>query len=258
MSSSSDEFESASEGESSFDSPARSPKNPAEIAKTVPEVAPQNQWSGWGSWVNSAYSAVQESFSEDMSSIYTTARDLGDGLRKATEEGIDKVYDTLDTGSPTSFAPPAELPLPEQPDGSNDQESAQKALSPESRRRAIVTGNLLQSTEVVLGGIDKALDFTSDLLGNAMLGGYRKFESAKLGEKLNEVRRNVEKSRVGHTLFDHGVTALEAIGSVIGQQAARRLAEGVSLPCLILTFSGNPTNSSIPVAPNRLFPAMRL
>jgi hypothetical protein len=44
----------------------------------------------------------------------------------------------------------------------------------------------MKSTETVLKAIDNTFDFTADLLGNAVLGGYRTLEAAKIPEKVGD------------------------------------------------------------------------
>jgi hypothetical protein len=98
-----------------------------------------------------------------------------------------------------------------------------------------------------MNAIDKTLDFTSDLLGYAVIvrltnqyisnsqGGYKKIEAAKISEKFDELKQNVGNSDVvsqsrdvGALLVANGLTALEAIGSVVGARAAQGLADVVA------------------------------
>ena len=171
----SEDFASASEGEESRStSPARpsdKPKSPAkehiqsainETSSNTGNNANNGGWGGWGSWLSNAVAAVQESFNDDMDELMTTAKDLGDTVKKVTEDGMDKVYETLEHSPGNDAA--------ERPEGSST-EGVNAETEPKEGERGmgIKTGNLLQSTELVLGSIDKALDLTSDLLGNAVL-----------------------------------------------------------------------------------------
>lgn len=192
-----EEFASASEGEdlSRISDDEKVLETPKQAESRSSDQTAQS-WTGWGSWLGSAVNAVQESFQDDVNSLLNTAKNIGD-----------TVYETLD--GPVI-------------DTSSQEKSNQ------STKQAIPTGNLLQSTEVVLGSVDKALDFTSDILGNAVLESYRSIENARLGEKIKDLNQSdvlTNSKEVGHTVIRNGLTALEAIGTVVGNQAARRLAE---------------------------------
>ena len=56
-------------------------------------------------------------------------------------------------------------------------------------------------------------------------GGYKKLEEAKIQEKITEAVSNSEVHEVSKHVVQHGLTVLEAIGSVIGNKAANAFAE---------------------------------
>jgi hypothetical protein len=72
-----------------------------------------------------------------------------------------------------------------------------------------------------------------------------------LGDKIGRLKVNVEQSEVvsqskevGENLLAHGLTALEAIGSVIGMQAAQSLAETVRFCSIYYEIYTNYTQNS--------------
>lgn len=188
-----DGFESASEGASPV-SPSRKRNttdssanqvDQADQAETPPPQQPQHQqpetsWSGggWGSWLSQAVTAVTESLQSDVDSLVSTAKDLGGGLKKITVESIDRVYETLDDAPKV----PASNEIIEEgqrlagggddDDDDGDEQRIEKQKADKKINAvngSVGTGSILQSTEGVLGAIDRTLDFTSDLLGNAVL-----------------------------------------------------------------------------------------
>lgn len=66
-----------------------------ESAATSAAPAPASAWS-WGGFLTSAVSAVAESLTADVDSLVGTAKNVGEGLKKATVESVDRVYGTLD------------------------------------------------------------------------------------------------------------------------------------------------------------------
>jgi hypothetical protein len=189
-------FESASEGaspispsrkqepDSSFAAPNQSTESATVVdqnqqqQKENPQQQPSGGW-GWGSWLSSAVSAVTESLQSDVDSLVSTAKDLGGGLKKITVDSIDRVYETLD-------APDAplkreangaeQIPQVDSSDSNannNSEGNGGAGITAGTQQTRTVggipTSAILQSTEGVLGAIDRTLDFTSDLLGNAVL-----------------------------------------------------------------------------------------
>ena len=199
-------------------------------AVAAPATAPTEEgagWNAWGSFFKNAVSVVTESLQSDMDGLMTTARDLGEGLKKVTEDGVDRVYDVLDPGhhhSPTAkHGEPSVKVTGTAKDGEQPKDESNvnnDEVQPTSPGKIPVSG-IVRSTETVLTAIDKTLDFTSDLLGTAVFTGYKTIEAANIPGRLGEV----DAKHVGQTLVSHGLTALEAIGSVIGTQAAHVLAE---------------------------------
>jgi hypothetical protein len=219
----SEEFASASEGEEEQESqtkdegqlsePAQSPKQNSEEDKqqiTQPENVQQSQttqasgggWGGWGSFLASAVSAVQETLKDDIDNMYNSAKGISENIM------------ALDITGETETAV--------------DNTKAEESSSTQQPKDTVKTDAILKSTETVLSAIDKTLDFTSDLLGNAVLGGYRQLEKANISEKIGDLEKSelfTQGKQVGHTLVANGLTALEAIGSVVGAKAAQALAE---------------------------------
>lgn len=187
-----------------------------------PETA---SWTGWGSFLSTAVSAVTETLSADVNSLYTTAKDLGGELKKVTDTTMDNVYGTLD--------PDYQQDMQQQQQNKDDTLNTDKEASDEKKVSSKVpTGSITHTTESVMKAIDTTFDFTSDLLGNAVMGGYRKLEAANISEKLDTLKQSIETNEVlhhgqavGQTLFANGLSALEAIGSVVGVQAAESLAK---------------------------------
>eukprot|EP00158_Paraphelidium_tribonemae_P009810 Partr_v1_DN28973_c0_g1_i3_m24893 len=228
MSDTEPDFASASEGEfeesprsnSPLKSPAVAEASEAEVKETPAPAQASGGWGGWGAFLSSAVNAVSESLQSDMDGLITTAKDLGDGIKKVTEDSMDAVYETLD---PEAAASSAKAP----PTASSPTSPSSNSTEHENSAK-VVTRGITKSTETVLSAIDKTLDFTSDLLGTAVTTSFQTIENAKLGERLGELnaRGVVDQSRqTGEVLMKHGLTALEAIGSVIGMNAAKSLAE---------------------------------
>jgi hypothetical protein len=150
--------------------------------KNTEDKKKEESWSGWGSFLSSAVSAVAESLQSEVDAVMHTAKDL-----------TDTVYHTLD--QPPNASHPKEGD-PEAPEGSPD---------------------VIREPVGVLSAIDKTLDFTSDLLGNAVLESYKQLEKAKSHQMVRD------GTQVGQKLVQNGLTALEAIGSVVGSKAVEIL-----------------------------------
>ncbi|KAJ1965516.1 hypothetical protein H4R35_007056, partial [Dimargaris xerosporica] len=82
------------------------------------------------------------------------------------------------------------------------------------------TGKIVAETgDLLLGTLDKTFDFASNLLGNAVLGGYKTVEDARLAEHLEHLRDNVDAReklaaslKIGESAMRSGLGALESLG----------------------------------------------
>lgn len=228
-----EQFESASEGVGPEDEPTPEIKadiTEGEVASTPKVKAPESKppapaatktseasgWSGWTSFLTSAVSAVQETLKEDIDTLYTSAVNTTSTLSK-----------TL-VPSPTDDNPTVAEGEQQLADDSTSAKAEQHSQN-DDRKGFVKTDSILHSTETILSTIDKTLDFTSDLLGNAVLGGYRQIEKANLPEKLGNIEKSLKETVMNEKglteVLKSGVGALEMIGSVVGTKATAVLAE---------------------------------
>ncbi|KAI3640235.1 hypothetical protein MIR68_001113 [Amoeboaphelidium protococcarum] len=185
----------------------------SDIKEQQSEKQQQEQPSagGWSSWLTSAISAVQESLQDDLNEISETAKDIGGKVTKVSDVVGTKVYTTLDGGQTVDFRAADDQSVGGGSDNVDDGDGQQVITSP--------NGSIMKGTEVVIKGLDSAMDFTSDLLGNAVLTSIKKLNEVQIQDKLKDGQV------VGQVLFQNGVGALEAIGSIIGNKTANLLAE---------------------------------
>ncbi|KAI3653622.1 hypothetical protein MP228_001569 [Amoeboaphelidium protococcarum] len=168
---------------------------------------------GWSSWLTSAISAVQESLQDDLNDLSETAKDIGGKVTKVSDVVGSKVYTTLDGGQKVDFRVADDQSVGGGAGGDNvDGGDGQQVITSPN-------GSIMKGTEVVIKGLDSAMDFTSDLLGNAVLTSIKKLNEVQIQDKLKDGQV------VGQVLFQNGVGALEAIGSIIGSKTANLLAE---------------------------------
>ncbi|RKP36315.1 hypothetical protein BJ085DRAFT_36804 [Dimargaris cristalligena] len=189
---------------------------------TTPTTAAASGWGGWSSLLTSA------------ESIYSQAHKISENIKDLS---IDDVYAKLDpdfkkhTTSPPTAQPTAVSPGPDAerqtfadlldrsladtapPTSTNesDPNSAEGRVNPAAL--AADAGDSL------LGTLDKTFDFASNILGNAVLGGYKTIEQANLAERLTQLRDNPETRQaldnslwLGESAMKSSLAALENLG----------------------------------------------
>ncbi|CAG8660807.1 1771_t:CDS:2, partial [Paraglomus occultum] len=141
-------------------------------------------WSSWGSWLSSAVSTATEAIvMGDVDSLYNQANTITTTIRHVAAEQVDRVYETLDPDF-TNDNTIRESASNGQPSISSENHGSKDKVNQEVEGQ---TGDAIRDTaEVLLSTIDKTFDFASNVLGNAVLGGYNKLstESAKLQEQI--------------------------------------------------------------------------
>ncbi|KAI9143186.1 hypothetical protein BKA69DRAFT_1123336 [Paraphysoderma sedebokerense] len=205
-------------------SPSVQKKDPRSVLDSLsetPSTSSQNEASGgwgWASWGASILTTAVKTIEQnvDVNTLKTTAERLGTNIKSVTTEGLDKVYGTLDP----DFEKEKQRSQPESAE--NDPEKSEPT---EGREQSLTTEDLKQTaaeaTETVLQTIDKTFDFATDLLGNAVLTGYKfvNSESSKLSQRVEGIKSQADKSELVHQSKEvsekavkDGLGALEFLG----------------------------------------------
>ncbi|KAJ1911508.1 hypothetical protein IWQ60_010101 [Tieghemiomyces parasiticus] len=210
------------------------PAAPKEIAAT-----------GWGSW---------STFLTSAETIYSQAQKMTENLKDIS---IDDVYAKIDPdfkraagteaasteSSDSADGPPNFATLfdrnAEKRVGPTDSSHSQAAEGDvattqhdtiNSLDRSVVVAG--ETGDLLLGTLDKTFDFASNLLGSAVLGGYRTLEQANLSDKLAQLRANPEAKqaldrslKLGENAMRGSLAALENLGrSAVDVVNEKRLA----------------------------------
>ncbi|KNE54561.1 hypothetical protein AMAG_00530 [Allomyces macrogynus ATCC 38327] len=190
----------------------------------VPAPSKSSGW-GWASWgANLVTSAVKSLEQLDVNQVASTATRLGSTVTQVATKGIDRVYATLDPEFQHDEAaqPPASTENDRLAGSSSDTQreraTAAKPDAPvaedEVERLKRTAGH---AAETVLSSIDKTFDFASDLLGNAVLTGYRTVasETSKVTKRVEELATDPTMTHAvaqSRGLASQGIGALEQLG----------------------------------------------
>ncbi|KAJ3366985.1 hypothetical protein GGF32_000046 [Allomyces javanicus] len=188
----------------------------------APATAKSSGW-GWASWGASLVTSAVKSLEQlDVNQVASTATRLGSTVTQVATKGIDRVYATLDPEfQGDEAAQPSTSIENDTSAGSSDAQRERAtadadAPAPEDdvERLKRTAGH---AAETVLSSIDKTFDFASDLLGNAVMTGYRTVasETSKVTKRVEELATDPTMSHAvaqSRGLASQGIGALEHLG----------------------------------------------
>ncbi|KAJ3369104.1 hypothetical protein GGF31_005563 [Allomyces arbusculus] len=240
----------------------------------APAPAKSSGW-GWASWGASLVTSAVKSLEQlDVNQVASTATRLGSTVTQVATKGIDRVYATLD--------PEFQHDEVAQPPASTENDTLTSSSSDAQRERATAAETDVPATEdeverlkrtaghaaeTVLTSIDKTFDFASDLLGNAVLTGYRTVasETSKVTKRVEELAADPTMSHAvaqSRGLASQGIGALEQLGKTAfdvisgvrptAEKSASRLAAAgptASSDTTVTSASlpSAPTNTAVPL-----------
>ncbi|KNE56208.1 hypothetical protein AMAG_02042 [Allomyces macrogynus ATCC 38327] len=260
----------------------------------APAPAKSSGW-GWASWGASLVTSAVRSLEQlDVNQVASTATRLGSTVTQAATKSIDRVYATLDPEfQHDEAAQPSASTDNDASAGSSDAQRERATAEPDapaaedeverlkvcffklSVRASRLTSEivLMQRTaghaaETVMSSIDKTLDFASDLLGNAVLTGYRTVasETSKATKRVEELAADPTLSQAvaqSRGLASQGIGALEQLGKTAfdvisgvrptAESSASRSADtgpaaSVDRAAAPASSLSAPTNADVPLA----------
>ncbi|KAJ1984910.1 hypothetical protein H4R34_000361 [Dimargaris verticillata] len=210
-----------------------SPPPPSTSAELPQAATTSGGWGSWGSLLSTAtsvYSQAHQRVAENLKDL-----SLDDVYAKLDPDYKPMADKATGTASETSTARTTSAKADQDTDASheqsfahllggltNDKENTSQPpeLLVDGKHIVDRTGKIVAETgDLLLGTLDKTFDFASNLLGNAVLGGYRTVEDARLAEHLEQLRDNADARerltaslKIGESAMRSGLGALESLG----------------------------------------------
>ncbi|KNE56207.1 hypothetical protein, variant [Allomyces macrogynus ATCC 38327] len=239
----------------------------------APAPAKSSGW-GWASWGASLVTSAVRSLEQlDVNQVASTATRLGSTVTQAATKSIDRVYATLDPEfQHDEAAQPSASTDNDASAGSSDAQRERATAEPDAPAAEDEVERLKRTAghaaETVMSSIDKTLDFASDLLGNAVLTGYRTVasETSKATKRVEELAADPTLSQAvaqSRGLASQGIGALEQLGKTAfdvisgvrptAESSASRSADtgpaaSVDRAAAPASSLSAPTNADVPLA----------